>query len=37
MKEEHLQEAYKKAGAAFSGQIQQHFVVLRDEVGMVGY
>lgn len=28
-----LDEAYKKAGSAFRGQMEQHFVVLRDNVG----
>jgi hypothetical protein len=27
-----LEEAYKRAGAAFKGQLQQNFVVLRDQM-----
>ena len=31
MREEHLQEAYKRAGTAFRGQMQQNFVVLKED------
>jgi hypothetical protein len=34
MKEDHLQKAYKRAGTALRGQMQQHFMVLRDDVGL---
>ena len=31
LKDDDLQEAYRRAGNSFGGQLQQHFVVLKDE------
>ena len=31
LEQEMLGEAYKRAGRAFAGQLEQHFVVLREE------
>jgi hypothetical protein len=31
-----LEEAYKRAGTAFKGQMEQHFVVLREVTGGAG-
>ena len=31
LKEESLQEAYRRAGKSFGGLLQQHFVVLKNE------